>query len=298
MSQIRQSEDLDSIKSELINILHEFLMGRKRFPLLIFPGSQQKSESKSFLTRYSNVSDYLNVERSKSLHSALKKCTRTPAEKKVVSFADSMGLDLCNVRPIFPYNSSDDDIFGSALPITLSVMRSTTASHFTSRLPFQHCNSFNNVRYLHLQTSPYSNYRDPTQVNKELIQKAKSCGICLKSSNVIGMTFSGVITVNNIDFDKKVYVRYTLDDWKTYLDIPAYFIGSNSQENLDNFSFSIFLPSTIPVGMQCQFCLRYLCRGTEFWDNNGGRNYVLECRSMAFGYKDLNKDMFEQPRFY
>lgn len=28
------------------------------------------------------------------------------------------------------------------------------------------------------------------------------------------------------------------------------------------------------------FFSRYLCGGKEYWDNNGGANYVVECRSL------------------
>ncbi|CAI4228745.1 unnamed protein product [Auanema sp. JU1783] len=247
----------------------------------------------NFLSPPSFSKNLKGVERSKSLNSALKKCNRSAEEKKVVSFADSMGLDLCHIRPIFPYNTSDEELFSSSPPVVNPTIRSSNQSVTQLR----NTSSLNCPRYLQLKSSPYPVWKDHLQVQRDLANKAKNNGICLKSSNVIGMTFSGVISVLNISYSKQVFVRYTVDKWTSFVEMPAQFLNSNHQEKLDYFTFSIFLPSTIPVGAMCEFCLKYVCEGKEFWDNNDGSNYVLEVRTLAASYLDIQRD-FDHPRFY
>lgn len=228
------------------------------------------------------------VERSKSVNSSLKKVSRTEGEKKVVSFADSMGLDLCQVRPIFPYNTSDEDILSSTPP------SSNVKSQNRSRVPPPPA-SLNCPRYLQLQGSAFPMWRDPAVVQKELTAKAKKDGVTLKSSSVMGMTFSGVVAVANFAFEKRVYVRYSVDDWRTFVDTRCHFLTSNAADQIDLFSFSIYLPPSMPVGARCHFCIRYECAGKEFWDNNEDQNYVLEVRSLGDAFAERE---FEQPLFY
>ncbi|GMT04279.1 hypothetical protein PENTCL1PPCAC_26453, partial [Pristionchus entomophagus] len=196
-----------------------------------------------------------SVERSRSLHSALKKAERTPDERKVVHFADSMGLDLVQVKCVFPYNSSDEELLSSSLHYSLNPSGGKPTVSVPRLIP--HSGSFNDARFLQLHSPAWNVPKDYHQVNRELLQRTISNGICLKSSNVIGMTFTATISVYNYSYHKQVFVRYSLDGWRSHIEIHARYISSHPQDNTDSFSFSIFLPHSMPVGAKCEFALRY-----------------------------------------
>ena len=93
----------------------------------------------------------------------------------------------------------------------------------------------------------------------------------------------GTVKVKNLAFSKKVTVRITFDNWQTQTDFEATFAtpsglqgGSNTPTiNLfDTFSFKIPIPTLVPSN-RIQFCVRFTCEAGEFWDNNGGKNYVI-----------------------
>lgn len=47
--------------------------------------------------------------------------------------------------------------------------------------------------------------------------------------------------VANISFEKRVFVRFTCDSWKSYLDRPAVYQASASK-NQDTFRFEVEIP--------------------------------------------------------
>ncbi|GMT33471.1 hypothetical protein PFISCL1PPCAC_24768, partial [Pristionchus fissidentatus] len=238
-----------------------------------------------------------SVERSRSLHSALKKTElRTPDERKVVHFADSMGLDLVQVKCVFPYNSSDEELLSSSPSILIKPSSGRPSVSVTRLMP--HSGSFNDARFLQLHPPAWNVPRDYQQLNRELLNRTASNGVCLKSSNVIGMTFTAVVSVYNHSYHKQVFVRYSLDGWRTHVEIHARFVSSHPQDNIDNFSFSLFLPHSMPVGAKCEFALRYKCGHREFWDNNQGKNYVIECKTMASNYGSSLQSTHDRPTFY
>lgn len=78
------------------------------------------------------------------------------------------------------------------------------------------------------------------------------------------------VTLQNYGFEKKVTVRYTEDDWKTYKDVTMSHTGTNSdgteiwstELNLDGSKINSF-----------EYCVRYEVNGQVYWANNFGENY-------------------------
>ena len=70
-------------------------------------------------------------------------------------------------------------------------------------------------------------------------------------------------------------VRWTVNDWNTSADASATYVDNSSDGATDKFKFRVSV-GCLPVGSRVQFCLRYACGGQEFWDNNGGTNYILQ----------------------
>jgi hypothetical protein len=87
----------------------------------------------------------------------------------------------------------------------------------------------------------------------------------------------GAINVANIAFEKRVSVRFTVDNWQTVSEVTAEYIRpANIEGSYDKFGFTIKLPAqTEAHAMTVTICIRYLVSGQEFWDNNSGKNYFI-----------------------
>ena len=113
----------------------------------------------------------------------------------------------------------------------------------------------------------------------ETVSKQK---ICLENAFMEGpSTVFGIVRVLNISFHKAVTVRWTMDNWRTIMETDGEYILGSSQGNTDKFSFKLSTLSHLEVGDKLQFCLRYECNG-EFWDSNGGTNYIFQVKSILF----------------
>uniref|UniRef100_A0A6A7FS97 Protein phosphatase 1 regulatory subunit 3B-like isoform X2 n=2 Tax=Hirondellea gigas TaxID=1518452 RepID=A0A6A7FS97_9CRUS len=88
----------------------------------------------------------------------------------------------------------------------------------------------------------------------------------------------GTVKVCNLSFHKDVLIRYTSNGWMTTEDCPATFIPSPrtsvAYDLYDRFGFEIPLPD-IARADKLEFCVRFSCDGTEYWDNNKGRNFTV-----------------------
>ncbi|VDP66554.1 unnamed protein product [Echinostoma caproni] len=117
------------------------------------------------------------------------------------------------------------------------------------------------------------------------------------SSNARLPQLSGTIKVKNVHFDKKVWIRMTTNNWVTFTDCPAIYnadLSSGSARapaRFDTFTFQINAsnyPRECDNVERIEFAIRY-CVGPEsshgqFWDNNDGRNYVIERRRVESGW--------------
>lgn len=96
----------------------------------------------------------------------------------------------------------------------------------------------------------------------------------------------GAAQVDNLNFEKWVAVRYTMDDWTTVREVSASHIESIIQGSKDRFGFTIRLDELLnqmqgteeeaAQAHSIHLCLRYSTAQQEFWDNNGGHNYQLD----------------------
>ncbi|XP_007669663.2 protein phosphatase 1 regulatory subunit 3D [Ornithorhynchus anatinus] len=90
---------------------------------------------------------------------------------------------------------------------------------------------------------------------------------------------SGTVRVLNVAFEKQVSVRYTFNRWRAQLEAAARWRSSAGEADLFSFCFPV-PPFLLPgLGSAVQFAVRYRVGEDEYWDNNGGRDYSLVCRS-------------------
>lgn len=82
--------------------------------------------------------------------------------------------------------------------------------------------------------------------------------------------FSGGIEVNNIGYQKEVYVHYTTGNGQ-WSDIPASY-GGKTEGNLEGWSFKAVVADT---NNPIQFAIKYIVNGQTYWDNNNNQNYQI-----------------------
>ena len=93
--------------------------------------------------------------------------------------------------------------------------------------------------------------------------------VALESIREEPRLIQGIIRVANVAFHKEVHIRWSHDHWRSYHDTMAVFLANDGAT--DRFLFE--LPAN---GEDMEFCIRFKCDGTEYWDNNRGKNYRVE----------------------
>ena len=76
----------------------------------------------------------------------------------------------------------------------------------------------------------------------------------------------GLAKVLNLQYEKEVYCRYTVNEWTTWSEIKMIYIYSKFGHDYFQFEYPISGPTTF------KYCIR-IVMGKELWDNNGGMNY-------------------------
>ncbi|NXD35381.1 PP13G phosphatase, partial [Copsychus sechellarum] len=74
---------------------------------------------------------------------------------------------------------------------------------------------------------------------------------------------------------KEVTVRYTFNEWLSFVDVPA--APLPPEPPAERYGFTLCVPPSLREGSALHFAIRYRSPQGEFWDNNGGRNYTLRC---------------------
>lgn len=186
----------------------------------------------------------------------------TPGRKKIVRFADVLGLDLADVKtfmdeiPVIP-KSAYDDLTGCDMQNSPPV-----------RAP---------PRFGTLTLVPLF------QLPRDVTEKLEIFNVCLESARVcdgVHVTVCGSVRVRNLDFHKTVHVRYTLNRWITYTDLQASYVQGSCDGYSDRFQFVLYAPS-ISTGQRLELAVRFQCKGQQFWDNNSGANYCFDCLALG-----------------
>ena len=108
----------------------------------------------------------------------------------------------------------------------------------------------------------------------ELVKTGK---ICLERASMTGpTTLTGDVRVMNMAFDKSVTAIWTVDDWVNKIQTKCEYVQeTDNYAMFDKFQFKLETAG-LAVGSRLHLCFRYLSSGLEFWDNNGGRNYIFK----------------------
>ncbi|XP_045463660.1 glycogen-binding subunit 76A [Harmonia axyridis] len=190
----------------------------------------------------------------------------TPGGKKIVRFADALGLDLADVKtyvdeiPKIPTSAYND----------LNNLEDDTEDSMLMR-PCR--NGQSKMALVPLFTQPGERF--------DFMEKIRRCNVCLESALVddpVCCSIRGVVRVRNIDFHKTVQVRYSTDRWRNSANVQASYVDNSCDGFSDKFSFLIYA-NMLKCGDKLEFAVCFLAKGNEYWDNNNGANYVFECIS-------------------
>lgn len=206
------------------------------------------------------------VRRCSSLRSG-KTPPGTPGRKKIVRFADVLGLDLADVKtfmddiPNIPKSAFEDLQEAEAI-------NTSTECFVLNEIPktSEKC-----LVAMFQQPGDQPNFLD--------ILNSKN--VCLENARVqegATIAISGTVRVRNLDFHKSVQIRYTLDNWKSFSDLQASYVPNSCDGFADKFQFLLYA-HTVRVGQTLEFAVRFMCKGCQYWDNNSGANYCFQCLS-------------------
>lgn len=144
--------------------------------------------------------------------------------------------------------------------------------------PTRHCHSYYNKQHGTISLLNWPSDVHPTR--RFISQMVSLESIVWDTTKSVAQ---GRVLVHNISYEKKVTVRYTLDNWATWSNIEAVYKETafeNSGINnsaLDRFEFYL----SIPESTVCSLAVRYepfYSNGQrqEFWDNNGQKNFSIK----------------------
>lgn len=210
-----------------------------------------------------------NFQRSSSLKSG-KTPPGTPGRKKIVRFADVLGLDLADVKtfldevPTVP-KSAYEDLHGADL---YQATESLSNNTFTVIVP-----------QVEKVLTPV--FQQPC-IQPNFLDRVVQRHVCLENAVVSDMSLfaiRGLVRVKNVDFHKSVHVRYTINNWHSFSDLKARYVPNSCDGFSDKFSFTLYA-HTLSVGQRLEFAVRFQTSASQYWDNNGGLNYGFVCNSL------------------
>lgn len=184
----------------------------------------------------------------------------TPGRKKIVRFADVLGLDLADVKtfidevPKVP-KQAYEDLEINIEPVQTQICLGPRADRVLVPL-FQ-------------QPGALPCFLDRVREKQVNLENAAV-------TDPINLTITGTVRVRNLDFHKSVYVRYTTDNWRSFSDLQASYVDNSCDGFSDKFTFTIY-GTSVQIGQRIEMAARFHCRGQQFWDNNYDTNYVFQC---------------------
>ncbi|CAF1418759.1 unnamed protein product, partial [Didymodactylos carnosus] len=240
--------------------------------------------------------------------------------KKNVHFADSLGLDLAQIKYIRSSVTSDilDDMIPDQelKPWDFDLTVSPNHRAYSSPPSTVH-HQPKTRRYFCLFRQPSSEPPDSylheiwrAQIKLEYAEiKVKQIEQPHINDNLSRFIFhhhttdtlqqqlNGTLWVTNIDFWKYVSIKYTFNRWiNTYEKEATHMYHSQDYRNIDKYEFIVDIPNDID---RIDFILRYTSGGQEHYDNNYGNNYTFEADQTVPITISLPHDCdFNEMRFY
>lgn len=183
--------------------------------------------------------------------------------KKRVKFADSLGLTLASIKHFLP---SDEPLVPQAVLARLQSYPPTARG--------QRSDVILEDEFSRAESAPSEG--TPTQ----LLEKLNEQGVCLEQVSASRLGVLGYVLVKDPEEKAQVKIRYTFNEWLSFLDCPATPTSQStalpSSFGCQRFHFNLCYPPTTS-------CIHFaICfntgNGQEMWDNNKGDNYTVNCQ--------------------
>ncbi|XP_034618147.1 protein phosphatase 1 regulatory subunit 3G [Trachemys scripta elegans] len=192
-------------------------------------------------------------------------CTKC---KKRVQFADALGLNLASVKH---FSAAEDP---QVPPAVLSRLRRLPREEFSAALGLG-CRALPPPPALQLvpDFQPAGEVAATERLRRERV--------CLERLGrpAAALDVRGTVRVLSCPGPKEVTVRYTFNEWRSFLDAAAQPLAGpeGSDPPTERFHFSLCTPPGLLEGSAVHFAVCYRSQQGEYWDNNGGSNYTLRC---------------------
>lgn len=173
--------------------------------------------------------------------------------KKRVQFADSIGLCLASIKHFLP---SDEPL------VPQSVLARLQSYPPTVLMP-----EFPLLEDMCMSECP---------LPADLLAKLEEQRVCLEHVSASPWGINGYILVKDPGENAHVKIRYTFNEWLSFLDCPASAALQSSAPGTQRFHFNLCYPPSTPI-IHFAICLT-TCQGQEIWDNNQGVNYTVSCQ--------------------
>ncbi|KAL4234111.1 hypothetical protein ACF0H5_005764 [Mactra antiquata] len=200
-----------------------------------------------------------NIDKAELRKSSSLKTTKTPpgtpGRKKMVRFADAMGLDLESIRHVIDAENPPK--------IPASAISDLKVGVEEARRDY-------GSRYLDLC------FPQPC-VSSDFLAKVMANKVMLENCVIRGMSITGVVRVANVGYHKCVRVRYSINDWITFYDVMASYVQNSCDGATDKFAFTIVAPAKVGPGSKISFAVSYTVNDKLYWDSNAGKNYDIVC---------------------
>lgn len=134
-------------------------------------------------------------------------------------------------------------------------------------------------------------------ISPDFYSRLNNNKVLLESIYSTHMRLNGIIRVLNLAFVKRVFIRYTLNNWQSFSDLECEHLtnssGSEQDKRTDRFVFSICLDKSQVLSsiddmsklnrsgpalkLEFAVCFEAGETKTQYWDNNRGLNYQYNC---------------------
>lgn len=171
--------------------------------------------------------------------------------KKKVQFADSIGLCLASVKHFLP---SDEPLVPQAVLARLQSYPPTVA----------------------VPMPELSLLEDMCPLPEELLAKLDEQMVCLEQVSASPWGINGYILVKDPGHNAQVKIRYTFNEWLSFLDCPASAAQQSCAPDTQRFHFNLCYPPSTSLIHFAICCTTG--HGQEIWDNNQGENYTVSCQ--------------------
>ncbi|KAL4622598.1 protein phosphatase 1 regulatory subunit 3A-like [Arapaima gigas] len=176
-----------------------------------------------------------------------------------VSFADTSGGDLVEVKEFVAFESDEDS-------------ESASERRETPRDGGSDGGSGGQVVY-----KVQADFEVPSR--PALLDAVRANKVEVESVSIAEdepLTFTGLVRVLNIAFHKAVYVRFTMNCWNSFFDVRADYVHGSNDVETDQFSFKLsFAKPYLYSGARIEFVVRFETPEGDYWANNAGRNYSV-----------------------